>query len=151
MAYRFYSHHHDRQGWMFSNFADLEVEIDGRHYATSEHYYQAMKFALTDKDWAHAISEAKTPGEAKKMGNDHNHPMDPDWDEKKYSVMITVLRAKARQHKIMREELLRTKGMTIEEASPYDYVWGTGKDGTGKNLLGKALMQVRDEIMKKSF
>ncbi len=27
-----------------------------------------------------------------------------------------------------------------------DKVWGDGKDGTGKNLLGKILMQVREEL-----
>jgi N-glycosidase YbiA len=35
----------DRYG-EFSNFAPCPIELNGRHWPTSEHYFQAQKFAL---------------------------------------------------------------------------------------------------------
>ena len=32
------------------------------------------------------------------------------------------------------------------ENSPFDYKWGVGKTGNGKNLLGKVLMEVREML-----
>ena len=36
------------------------------------------------------------------------------------------------------------------EANPDDYFWGEGKDGTGKNMMGKLLMKVRTNLKKQS-
>ena len=33
------------------------------------------------------------------------------------------------------------------ETAPHDYFWGQGFDGSGKNMLGKLLMKVRDELV----
>lgn len=55
----------------------------------------------------------------------------------------------------LREMLLRTGDREIVEASPYDAIWGIGfteanadenKAEWGKNLLGKALMEVRKKF-----
>jgi ribA/ribD-fused uncharacterized protein len=40
----------------FSNFAAFPIEIDGRTWPTSEHYFQAQKFAGTEHDPHHAIA-----------------------------------------------------------------------------------------------
>jgi len=32
------------------------------------------------------------------------------------------------------------------ENSPTDYYWGCGKDGTGRNELGKILMKIRSKL-----
>jgi ribA/ribD-fused uncharacterized protein len=44
--------------------------------------------------------------------------------------------------------LLSTGNQLIVENSPVDYYWGCGADGSGKNMLGKILMEVR-EILRK--
>lgn len=36
----------------------------------------------------------------------------------------------------------------VVESSPNDFYWGRGIDGTGSNLLGKLLMQVRSELQQ---
>ena len=57
----------------------------------------------------------------------------------------------------LKEMLIATGDKEIVEASPYDRIWGVGftaKDADqnrkrwGLNLLGKALMQVREELSK---
>jgi predicted NAD-dependent protein-ADP-ribosyltransferase YbiA (DUF1768 family) len=34
----------------------------------------------------------------------------------------------------------------LVENSPYDYYWGVGRNGTGKNRLGILLMKLREEL-----
>ncbi len=44
MAILFYSTRDPLYGG-FSNFSAHSIELDGKHWATTEHYYQAQKFA----------------------------------------------------------------------------------------------------------
>jgi len=64
------------------------------------------------------------------------------------------------QNKKLKEHLYSTIGKILVEASPYDRVWGIGltqddemawsrATWQGKNLLGYALTEVRDELMNK--
>ena len=42
--------------------------------------------------------------------------------------------------------MLDTGGALLVENAPGDYYWGIGADGTGKNRLGRILMEVRNEL-----
>ena len=68
----------------------------------------------------------------------------------KYQVMKDALKAKFTQHEDLKCLLLSTGNRELIENAKDDYQWGCGKDGTGKNLLGKALMEVREEIKKEN-
>ena len=73
----------------------------------------------------------------------------PDWEDVKFQVMLDALTAKFGNSPELKELLLGTGDATIYEDSPYDKIWGTGErggPGKGQNLLGKALMQVRQEL-----
>jgi ribA/ribD-fused uncharacterized protein len=52
----------------FSNFAPSPIQLDGKQWPTSEHYFQAQKF----EDAAHqeAIRRTKSPMIAARMGRD---------------------------------------------------------------------------------
>jgi len=63
--------------------------------------------------------------------------------------MKTALRAKFTQHEDLKKILLDTGDRELIEDSPVDYQWGCGKDGTGQNLLGKALVEIRQELRQK--
>jgi len=60
--------------------------------------------------------------------------------------MKKALRAKFTQHEKLKKLLLGTENADIIEDAPNDYQWGCGKDGSGQNLLGKALMDIREEL-----
>ena len=150
MSYRFYSHHPNRKGWMFSNFSAHPITVDGKLYSTSEHYFQSMKFVTTDEEWAEAIRTSPNPTACKKMGGSRSHPLRDDWEEVKDDVMRTALKAKAEQNLEFVEELLLTGDQTIIEAAPYDYYWGEGKNKTGKNMLGVLLMELREELRNRN-
>lgn len=113
-------------------------------YPTIEHYFQANK-AITREAHDH-IRTQRGPWQAKKAGRSTD--LRPDWEDVKYDVMLAGLRVKFEQEEF-REVLMGTGGRLIAEDSPTDFVWGIrdAEGGyTGTNLLGKALMEIRDEI-----
>ncbi len=127
----------------FSNFSPSLIEIEGIIYPTVEHAFQAQK--TLDMVERLFISGLPTPGKARQMGR--KLQLRKDWEEVKYDIMVVCLRKKfsATQYKRI---LAETRDAEIIEAAERwnDTEWGIGKDGTGKNLLGKALMQVREEM-----
>jgi len=142
----FYGHHPGQPGYYFSNFSDHPTTIDGHLWATTEHYFQAMKFYGSDDTWYTTIKNAASPADAKKFGNSRQHPMRGDWEAVKDDIMRVALLAKAEQHQEIRDYLLATGNKTIVEAAPHDYYWGLGKDGSGKNMLGQIWMETREKL-----
>ncbi|MCB9135384.1 MAG: NADAR family protein [Anaerolineales bacterium] len=134
---------HDEHG-SFSNFSPHGIQLKGVWWPTTEHFFQAQKFAGTPHE--EAIRHAKTPKQAAEMGRDRHRPLRPDWEQIKDNIMRTAVREKFRTHAGIREELLATDDAELVENAPGDYYWGCGADGTGKNMLGKILMEIREEL-----
>ena len=132
----------DEHGFL-SNFSKHPVTIDGKRWPTTEHYYQAMKF--TDELHQEQVRKAAGAKQSKTLA--HSLPLREDWENVKYDVMLDALRAKASQYEFIRDALIESGDEELAEDSPYDYIWGLGKDGSGQNLLGKAWMQVRKELI----
>lgn len=128
-------------GWL-SNFWRCPIFIDGSPYSypTNEHYYQSEK--AKDKKIKCWIRGAPTPYAAMLAGRSlRSHEIVDNWDNKKVEVMLTGLRAKFKNPEL-RQLLLNTGNAILHEDSPTDLFWGK----KGKDMLGKLLMQVRDEI-----
>ena len=126
----------------FSNFSRHGFELDGVWWPTSEHYFQAQKFAGTPH--ADQIREVKTPKDAARMGRDRSRPLRSDWERVKDDIMRKAVLHKFETHADIREVLLSTGDAPIVENAPGDYYWGCGADGSGKNMLGQILMEVRE-------
>jgi len=135
---------------LFANFSRHPIEVDGRTWPTTEHYFQAQKFVDTDPEWAEAIRNAENAGTSANMGRDRSHPLRAHWDESKYSIMLLALLAKFTQHEDCKAVLLATGDKYLIEDTGQgrddDHIWGDGTTGTGQNLLGKALIEVRTAI-----
>lgn len=128
----------------FSNFSPHGVELKGRWWSTTEHYFQAQKFAGTAHE--EAIQHARTPRQAADMGRDRQRPLRTDWEQVKDDTMRAAVRQKFTTHKDIQQTLLDTGDEEIVEHAPSDYYWGIGADGSGKNMLGRILMEVRDQL-----
>ncbi len=128
----------------FSNFSSHGFILDNLYWYTSEHYFQAQKFVGTYH--VEEIRCAKTPKDAAKMGRQRTRPLRSDWEEVKDDIMREALMCKFSTHADIREILLSTGDEEIVENSPIDYYWGCGSNGSGKNMLGKILMEVREMI-----
>jgi len=128
----------------FSNFAPYPISIDGREWPTSEHYFQAQKFL--DSERRERIRHTPSPMIAARLGRDRKARLRPDWEQVKLDVMRKAVRAKFTQHEAIRRVLLDTGHATIVERTTKDRFWGDGGDGSGKNWLGRILMEVREEL-----
>ncbi len=140
MPIYFYSVREEPYG-CFSNFSPHGVLLEGVWWPTTEHYFQAQKFAGTPH--ADEIRNARTPKEAANKGRERQRPLRPDWEQVKDNVMREAVLTKFQTHALIRDLLLSTGDEEIVENAPGDYYWGCGADGTGRNRLGQILMEVR--------
>jgi ribA/ribD-fused uncharacterized protein len=130
----------------FSNFSAHPIKLKGKTWPTSEHYFQAQKFAGTE--YEEEIRRAKSPMMAARMGRSRKRPLRKDWESVKEAIMREALHAKFTQHPALRSLLLSTGAETIVEHTANDDYWGDGGDGTGKNRLGILLMALRDKLRR---
>jgi ribA/ribD-fused uncharacterized protein len=140
---RFYRER-DKPYGCFSNFSPHGFELDGVHFRTVEHFFQASKFSGTPH--FDLVRLAKSPMDAKTLGNSRDVAIRSDWDAIKDEVMLQGLRQKFETHPDIRTILIETGAAYLIEDAPADYYWGCGADGSGKNMLGRLLAKVRDEI-----
>ena len=135
----------------FSNFLPYEQPLifEGIAYKTPEHFYQAMK--TTDPGLREEIAIAKTPREAKKIGQ--LVPLREHWEDMKMDIMR---QAQIHRYKIgskMLKKLLESKGELVEWNTWCDNEWGQCLcdkcKGKGQNKLGKILMEIRERHLTK--
>ena len=132
--------------------------VDGITYNCMEQFMMAAKAKLFgDDEILKEIMQSTEPKEIKALGRKVHNFNNTLWDRQKYTIVYCGNLAKFAQNKELGKYLLSTKGKILAEASPFDSVWGIkigaktkGADNPenwrGSNLLGCALMQVRDDL-----
>ena len=133
----------DPNGYL-SNFSICPIKVNGQMWATSEHYYQAMKFV--PEYLRNTIFRASTPAEAFALSRQHEKHVRDDWYDIRIDVMKFIVTEKFKQNPHLAQSLANTGDSVIKEHSPKDNFWGDGGNGTGKNHLGKILMAVRQQL-----
>ena len=129
----------------FSNFSPYGFFDDsGLYWPTSEHYFQAQKFE--SKELSEKIRLLSNPMDAAIEGRNRMNPLKEDWEQIKQDVMFYAVEQKFNQNTVLKELLLSTDHLEIIEHTINDGYWGDGGDGSGKNMLGKILMEVRDKL-----
>jgi N-glycosidase YbiA len=129
-------------GGFMSNFWPAKIYIYGCWWRWVEAPYQSQKtYNLAEKK---LIWEATKPMQARDLGQ--TVTMISDWDQIKRTVMKECCLAKFLQHADLRKQLMETGTEELIEDSPVDSWWGCGKDGTGQNVLGQVLMEIREEL-----
>ena len=148
----------DKYGYL-SNWYPAEFEYAGKKYANVEQYmmYQKM-MTFCQFDIAKKILETKDPEECKDLGRTPIKNWDGElWDKIRYQIVKRGVKAKFFQNKDLLEKLIQTGDALLAECSKKDDIWGIGiadKDPdrynvgswTGRNLLGRCLMEVREEL-----
>ena len=129
-----------------SNFYPHRIKYEGKWYASTEHAFQAAKTVDKDKRKPFQITKGKKtikPGQAKRLGR--KLKLRPDWESVKVSIMKICLKAKFADP-FLKQKLLNTGTEELIEGNTWgDRFWGVSK-GVGQNMLGKLLMELRDEL-----
>jgi N-glycosidase YbiA len=127
----------------FTNFFEgAPIKINNISFKTAEHYYQWQKF--NDPITKMRIINAPTARIATQIADKSNYLVIPNFDKK--SAMLTALRQKFSQYQTLGKILTSTSNKILIEHNMNDDYWSDGGDGSGLNMLGILLMQVRDEL-----
>lgn len=143
-----------------SQWFDARFSFEDVEYKTAEHWMMAQKALLfNDMVSFDKIVRSHTPKEAKALGRKVEN-FGPDvWNEHKYQIVVAGNLHKFTQNTELFNYLKGTKDRYLVEASPVDSIWGIGVSENseeadnpyawpGENLLGFALMEVRDRLRK---
>lgn len=118
----------------------------------------AEKAALFgDETTREEILRAPNPGAAKALGRKVRGFDEAAWIERRFSIVVAANEAKFGQNVELATFLKQTGSRVLVEASPVDRIWGVGlaaddekidnpNQWRGLNLLGFALMQVRESL-----
>lgn len=145
-------HKIDEEWGVFSNFAHTPVEVNGVSFDTTERLFQVMKMATPEAQKMVYEKNGNPKMTAKHIQKDHPEWIKEDWPRIIVDVMKFCLQTKYEQCEIFRNELERSKGFYIvEDQSTFSKkradTWGVkllGDNYEGSNLLGRLLMELRD-------
>lgn len=143
---------------VLSNFEKCYIKYRGHLFATTEQAFMWEKAVFfNDHESASKILKEENPAKAKKLGREVKNFDDSKWSKVCYEIMYKINYEKYFQNTRLKNILLNTGDKMIIEANPKDTRWGVGLSAEddrvldesqwqGENLLGKVLMQVRDEL-----
>jgi len=111
-----------------------------------------------DRDTFNLILSSSSPREQKRLGRLVRDFSECEWSLVRFDIVVKNNYDRARLDRPFQDALLSTRGLSLVEASPYDRIWGIGMDvgnpeilnreNWGENLLGDALVEVREIILK---
>ncbi|AKM45391.1 GTP cyclohydrolase [Burkholderia contaminans] len=141
---------------VFSNWHPCHFTFHDVTFNCGEQFMMYCKAMLFD-DYATAesILASTSPREQKRLGRAVRGFDEARWLQVRESIMFVGCRERFRQSETFAAALRATGSTMLVEASPYDRIWGVGigecdprigdpSAWQGLNLLGKALMRVRD-------
>ena len=141
-----------------SNWYLSDFQIDGITFTSMEQYMMYKKaICFKDENIANQILAEKNVAKIKELGRLVSDYDEHIWNGVRQIIIYEGLLAKFSQNESLRSKLLDTKYSTLVECAVKDRIWGIGLSMTdpkrliqtewqGQNLLGYALMMVRDRL-----
>jgi len=127
--------------FFLSNFFNAPVQYEGLTYINNEAAFQSAKVVNIDQRKQFCELD---PSRAKRKGRSvilrHN------WEKIKDQVMYDVCMDKFTRNPELKQKLIDTGDAILIEGNDWnDTYWGVCR-GIGKNMLGKTLMKIREEL-----
>ena len=157
-----YFHLPEEPHGFLSNWYMSDFTVEGRTFNSNEQYIMYRKAKLLgDDETAEAILIADTPAEQQRLGQKAKGYHDVLWHGLRQMVAARGLYAKFTQNEELKKQLLETGDAYLVECASKDLNWACGwhlddderrniRKWRGKNLLGFALMEVRNQIRAES-
>ncbi len=151
-------HNPDEENGYLSNWYIREFEVDGIKFSSMEQYMMYKKaICFSDNKIAKQILQTADVAEIKALGRKVLNYNDCVWNGKRQIVVHEGLCAKFLQNHDLRANLKGTGIAVLAECAVKDRIWGIGlsmndpdrfemEKWRGENLLGFALMEVRNKV-----
>lgn len=151
-------HNPDEENGYLSNWYISEFKIDSIKFSSMEQYMMYKKaIFFDDTEIAKGILETTDVSKIKALGRQVSNYNDTYWNGVRQIIVYKGLLEKFSQNEDLNERLLNTGNDILAECAVQDKIWGVGlsmKDVNrwdmekwrGENLLGFALMTVREEL-----
>lgn len=149
----------DEYGYLSNFYKCNFIDEYNNHFCCSEQYFmyqKALLFEPENIELHKQILHETNPTIIKKLGRNIENYNENIWNEERYNKMKDSLRLKFSQNNNLKIKLINTGNKILYEASKYDKIWGIGYCANeainkniklyGKNLLGKCLMEIRNEL-----
>ena len=153
-----YFHLPEEPDGYLSNWYRAEFDLDGIHFTSTEQYIMYRKCTLLgDQASAKAVLATDDPEKQQAIGQKAQGYIGNLWAGSRQMIAAKGLMAKFSQNDDLKQQLLSTGDSWLVECAGSDKVWACGirlKDDsrrdianwTGTNILGFALMQVREML-----
>lgn len=167
LEFQFFWGHHGKPDRVtkacLSQWFPASFEVDGDKYNCAEQYMMAEKARVFhDSETWGKIMLSSSPREIKALGREVRNFDAEQWLTVSKDIVVKGNLHKFAQNKDMLDFLKNTGDKILVETSPCDTIWGIGMserdegvedphNWKGSNLLGFALMEVRDELMSLSL
>ena len=151
-------HNPEEEKGFLSNWYISKFEVAGRVFSSMEQFMMYQKaICFGDESVAEQILKTDDVARIKELGRMVSGYNENIWNGMRQLIVYEGLVAKFSQNEELKERLLQTGDALLVECAAHDRIWGIGlsmKDERrfdisqwrGKNLLGYALMMVRNKI-----
>lgn len=157
-----YFHKPDEPHGFLSNWYPSPFDLDGIHFTSVEQYIMYSKCKLFgDEDSASAVMATDDVEKQQTIGRKATGYIGSVWAGARQMVAFRGLMAKFSQNEDLKKQLLDTEDAYLVECARSDKVWACGislyddkrfdaSNWDGQNILGFALMEVRNQIQVKN-
>ena len=151
-------HNPDEENGYLSNWYLSNFKIGSTQFSSMEQYMMYQKaIVFNDTKSAKKILETTDVSKIKALGRQVSNYNDKYWNGVRQIIIYKGLLEKFSQNKDLKKRLMNTGNDILAECAVQDKIWGIGlsmKDVNrwdmekwrGENLLGFALMMVREEL-----
>lgn len=151
-------HNPDEENGYLSNWFHSDFSVGEIEFSSMEQYMMYKKVVcFSDKKIAEEILSINDVAEIKRLGRQISNYNDNIWNGKRQIIVYEGLLAKFSQNYSLKKVLKNTGDAMLAECAVRDKIWGIGlsmsdpkrlniDEWRGQNLLGYALMQVREKL-----
>lgn len=151
-------HNPDEENGYLSNWYRSDFTVAGMQFSSMEQFMMYKKaICFSDIKIARKIQETSDVSKIKELGRQVSGYNENIWNGLRQITVYEGLLEKFSQNRVLCEKLKETKNTILAECAVKDRVWGIGlsmndprrldiREWKGQNLLGYALMLVREKI-----